>query len=151
MGITRTQFAEEYFTKWVEAKAISNITSATIKKIFKQNIVCRFGACQVSVDNRKQLDCDEFKQFCHNIGTDIHFASVYHPHSNGAVERVNGLIFEGVKKKLLDQRKGKWAEEVPKIIWSHNTMESRTTKFIPFKLMYEEEARTLEEIKFESS
>jgi hypothetical protein len=33
----------EYFSKWVEAKPLLSITSATIQKIFWQNTVCRFG------------------------------------------------------------------------------------------------------------
>ena len=46
--------------------------------------------------------------------------------------------------------KGKWIDELPRVIWSHNTAESRTTKFTPFKLLYGEEAVTLEEIRLNS-
>ena len=37
-------------------------------------------------------------------------------------------------------------DELPKVIWSHNTTESRVTKFTPFKLLYGEEAMTPEEL-----
>jgi hypothetical protein len=33
----------EYFAKWVQAKPVTNITSATIQKNFWQNIICRYG------------------------------------------------------------------------------------------------------------
>ena len=59
------------------------------------------------------------------MGTKVIFASVYHPQSNGAVERANGIIFGSIKKCLFDQKMGKWADELPKVIWSHNTSESR--------------------------
>jgi len=36
--------AVEYFTKWIEAKPLINITSETIRKFFWQNIICRFGS-----------------------------------------------------------------------------------------------------------
>ena len=36
---------------------------------------------------------------------------------------------------------------MPKVIWSHNTTESRATKFTPFKLLYGEEAMTPEELR----
>ena len=36
------------------------------------------------------------------------------------------------------------------MIWSYNMMESRATKFTPFKLLYDEEAVTPEEIKLKS-
>jgi hypothetical protein len=38
-----------------------------------------------------------------------------------------------------------------KAVWSHNTFVSRATKFTPFKLMFGEEAITIEEIKFKSA
>jgi hypothetical protein len=36
--------------------------------------------------------------------------------------------------------RGKWAEELPRVVWSHNTTTSRATNFTPFKLLYGEEA-----------
>jgi hypothetical protein len=75
---------------------------------------------------------------------------VYHPQSNGAVESANGLIFSRIKKCLFDQKKGKWVDELPKVIWSHNTTVSRATGFTPFRLLFSTEAMTPEEIKNES-
>ena len=78
------------------------------------------------------------------------FASVYHPQSSGAVERTNGVIFTGIKKCLFDQKKGKWVDELPKVVWSHNTSETRTTKFTPFRLLYGAKAMSPEELKNQS-
>jgi hypothetical protein len=41
---------------------------------------------------------------------------VYHPQSNGVVERVNGKIFTAVKKMLLDDKKGKWPDLLPEVV-----------------------------------
>ena len=84
------------------------------------------------------------------LGTKLCFASVYHPQSNGTVERANGVIFAGIKKNITELPKGKWIDELPRVIWSHNMTESRTMKFTPFKLLYGEEAVTPEEIKLKS-
>jgi hypothetical protein len=81
----------EHFTKWVEAKSII-------------------------IDNTKYLDSAMFKDFCHQIGTKVSFTSLYHPQSNGAVERANALIFEVIKKILKGQKKGKWAEVMPRVL-----------------------------------
>jgi hypothetical protein len=51
---------------------------------------------------------------------------------------------------LFDQKKGKWTDELPKVIWSHNTTISRAMGFTPFRLLFGTEAITLEEIKNES-
>jgi hypothetical protein len=37
------------------------------------------------------------------------FASVYDPQSNGVIERANGKIFTTINKRLLEDKKGKWA------------------------------------------
>jgi hypothetical protein len=51
---THAVVAVEYFSKWVEAKPLLSITSATIQKFFWQNIVCRFGLPhEVTMDNVK--------------------------------------------------------------------------------------------------
>jgi hypothetical protein len=41
-------------------------------------------------------------------------------------------------------------DELPKVIWSHNTTVSRATGFTPFRLLFGTEAMTPEEIKNES-
>jgi hypothetical protein len=143
-----TFVAVEYFTKWIEARAVSTITSKTAPKCFWQNIVCRFGVpSELTVDNGKQFDSQDFKDFCFSIGTKLAFASVYHPQSNGVVERANGKIFTAVKKMLLDDKKGKWADLLPEAVWALNTTECRATGFTPFRLLYGSEAMTPQEIK----
>jgi hypothetical protein len=52
------------------------------------------------------------------------------------VERVNGQIFSAINKCLFEQKKEKWADELSRGIWSHNTTESKSTKFTPFRLLY---------------
>ena len=85
----------------------------------------------------KQFDNDMFKEYRHQLSIKVNFVSVYHPQSNGTMEMTNGLILSAIKKCLLDEKKGKWAEELPMVVWCHNTTESRVTKFTPFKLMLE--------------
>jgi IS30 family transposase len=104
----------------------------------------------LTVDNGKQFDCNKFKEFCTSIGTKLAFASVYHSESNGAVERANRAVFSAISKTLFNLHKGKWVEELPKVVWSHNTTASRTIGFTPFKLLYGEEVMLQEEIKHES-
>jgi hypothetical protein len=124
------------------------ITSKTAQKFFWQNIVCRFRVTsELTVDNGKQFDSQDFRDFCFSIGTKLAFASVYHPQSNGVVERANGKIFTVIKQMLLDDKKGKWADLLPEAVWALNTTECRATGFTPFRLLYGSEAMTPQEIK----
>jgi transposase InsO family protein len=101
----------------------------------------------ITVDNGTQFDAETFKDFCDQIGTKIHFASVRHPESNGLVERANDIIMTGIMKLIFNQSRGKWPDELIKVVWIHNTTISRSTGFIPFKLLFGDEAITLEEAK----
>jgi hypothetical protein len=75
------------------------------------------------------------------------FASVRHPESNGLLERANGIIMTGIMKLIFNQPRGKWPDELIKVVWSHNTTISRSTGFTPFKLLFGDEAITPEEAK----
>jgi hypothetical protein len=91
----------QYFTKWIEMKPLVNIAAAGLKRFFWQNIICRFRVPRkITVDNAKQFDCHIFKDFCHQMGVKAASTSVYHPQSNGVVEKANTLIFSAIKKIL---------------------------------------------------
>jgi hypothetical protein len=143
--------AVEYFSKWIELKPLAIITLVTVHKFFWQNIVYRFSVPKaITVDNGTQFDAEAFKDFWDRIGTKIQFASVRHPESNGLVERANGIIMTGIMKLIFNQSRGKWSDELIKVVWSHNTTASRSTGFTPFKLLFGDEAITPEEAKIGS-
>ena len=66
------------------------------------------------------------------------------------MERANRVIFSAISRTLFNLRKGKWVEELPKVVWSYNTIASRMIGFTPFKLLYGEEATLPEEVRHQS-
>jgi hypothetical protein len=53
----------------------------------------------------------------------------------------------GIMKLIFNQPRGKWPDQLVKVVWSHNTSISRSTGFTPFKLLFGDEAITPEEAK----
>jgi hypothetical protein len=53
----------------------------------------------------------------------------------------------GIMKLIFNQPRGKWPDELVKVVWSHNTTISRSTGFTPFKLLFGVEAITPEVAK----
>ena len=53
----------------------------------------------------------------------------------------------GIMKLIFNQPRGKWPNELIKVVWSHNTTILRSTGFTPFKLLFGDEAITPEEAK----
>lgn len=68
------------------------------------------------MDNGRQFDSATFKDFCKNMGMELCFASVWHPQSNGAVERANGNILTTLNKRLVDAPWGTWVDELPAVL-----------------------------------
>ena len=61
--------AIDYFTKWVEAEALTTTTEARIQNFIWKNIICKFEIPQTIIsDNGRQFDNQSFKDFCSNLG-----------------------------------------------------------------------------------
>ena len=86
---------------------------------------------------------DEVKLWCKNMGIKLDYASVYHPQTNGQVERANGLIMSGIKPRLvrsLTESNTHRVEELDSVLWGLWTTPNRTTGFTPFFMVYGPEA-----------
>ncbi|GJR93604.1 reverse transcriptase domain-containing protein [Tanacetum coccineum] len=130
----------DYFTKWIEAKAMATITGNQVKKFVWDNIVCRFGLLEeIVLDNGKQFSDNPFKDWCEKLNIIQRFASVKHPQSNGLVERANRSLGEGIKARMGEGNKN-WIEELPHVLWAHCTMIKSSHGDTPFSLTYGTEA-----------
>nr|GEZ79093.1 reverse transcriptase domain-containing protein [Tanacetum cinerariifolium] len=122
--------AMDYFTKWIEAKAVATIT----------DIVCHFGLRgEIVLDNNKQFNDNSFKDWCDKLNITQRFALVKHPQSNRLVERENRSLGKGIKARLGEGNKN-WVEELPHVLWAHRTMIKSSHGDTPFSLTYETEA-----------
>ena len=132
--------AVNYFTKWAEAEALANIRDTDVKKFVWKNIVTRFGVPNSLVtDNGLQFDSKAFRTFCSELGIRNKYSTPAYPQSNGQAEAVNKTILNGLKRRL-DGVKGRWAEELPSVLWAYRTTPRRSTGETPFSLTYGVEA-----------
>ncbi|GKF19263.1 reverse transcriptase domain-containing protein, partial [Tanacetum coccineum] len=123
-----------YFTKWIEAKAVAKITGNQVKKFVWDNIVCRFGLPgEIISDNSKQFSDNSFKDWCDKLNITQRFALVKHPQSNGIVERANQSLGEGIKARLGEGNKN-WIKELHNVLWAHRTMIKSSHGDTPFFL-----------------
>ncbi|GJZ31997.1 reverse transcriptase domain-containing protein [Tanacetum coccineum] len=105
-----------------------------------------FGLPRIIVtDNGAQLVNDPFKSWCgrfeiHQINT-----AVAHPQANGLVERANRSLMEGIKTRLGREKAG-WVDELPNVLWAHQTSIKQSNRETPFSLTYGSEVVILAEI-----
>ena len=143
--------AVDKFTKWIEAVPIKSQAAKTATN-FINSIINRFGVPHsIITDNGSNFIAEETQKFCRDKGINISFASVAHPQTNGQVERANGLVMGGVKKRLqarLESAAGHWVEELPSVLWSLRTTPNRSTGYTPFFMVYGAEAVLPSDVRF---
>ena len=114
----------------------------------------RFGVPnRIITDNDTQFTGSEFKEWCEELGIKICYASVAHPQSNEQVECANGMVLQGIKTRVFDRLQpyaGKWAKELPSVLWALRTSPSRATGESPFFLTDGSEALLPIELEFGS-
>ncbi|KAM0886071.1 hypothetical protein ACQ4PT_029946 [Festuca glaucescens] len=141
------------FNKWVEAMPVTTQdTTAAVN--FIKSIVFRFGVPNsIITDNSSNFTSNEFGSYCEELGIQLNFASAAHPQTNGQVEKANGLICNGLKKRLLaplERAKSAWVEELPSVLWSLRTTPNAATQETPLFLVHGAEAVLLVEITHEA-
>jgi hypothetical protein len=116
--------AIDKFTKWIEFKPITKLTPDRVVD-FISDILHRFGFSNTIITNLvSNFTANQFWEFCENSSIEVKYVSVAHPRANGQVERANGLIIDGLKKRLYDantKKGGKWIHELPHVIWGLRT------------------------------
>ena len=126
----------DYFTKWVEAKPLANIRDMDVKRFVWKNIVTRFGVPHVLIlDNSLQFDSKMFRRYCGELGITNRYSTPAYPQGNGQAEAINKVIVSGLKK-MLDDAKGKWVEELPHVLWMYRTTPRRSTGETPLSMTY---------------
>jgi len=72
--------AIEYFTKWIEAEPVAQITAHKILHFVWKNIVCRFGIPKSLVSkNGTQFASQQLGKLCIEMGVKQVITSVEHP------------------------------------------------------------------------
>jgi transposase InsO family protein len=135
--------AVDKFTKWMKAAPVTTQDS-TAAINFMKSIVFRFGVpYSIITDNGTNFTSKEFKSYCEGLGIKLKFTSVAHSKTNRQVEKANGLICSGIKKRLLaplEKAKSAWVDELPSVHWSLRTMPNAATQETPFFRVYGAEA-----------
>ena len=142
-GFTHILVALDKFIKWIEYKPITKI-NADRAVTFICDILRQFGFLNTIItDLGSNFMSQTFWELCENSAIDVKYVSVAHPRANGQVERINGLILDGLKKRIYDEstkKGGRWIYELPLVVWGLRTQPSKATGQTPFFLIYGSEA-----------
>jgi len=126
----------DYFTKWIEAKPLTTITTQQVQQFVWKDIICRYGVPHTIItDNGRQFINKELVKFYTGLGIKHITSYVEHPQTNGQAEAANKVILVELRKRL-DNAKGRWPEELVEMLWAYRcTLQSSINEF-PFSLVY---------------
>ena len=75
--------------------------------------MCRSGMPKdLTTDSGTQFNSFTVKGFCEMYNIKIIFAPMYHPQANGIAKAIVANM-----RKNLEEKKGNWLEELPKVLW----------------------------------
>ena len=107
-----------------------------VKKFVWKNIVTRFGIPHSLIsDNGLQFHSKSFRRYYCELGITNKYSTPTYPQGNEQAKAVNKVIVNGLKK-MLDDAKGRWVEELPHVLWAYRTTPRRSTGKTPFSMSY---------------
>ncbi|KAJ9555927.1 hypothetical protein OSB04_010541 [Centaurea solstitialis] len=126
----------DYFSKWIEAVAFSQISDKEVISFIQTNIIYRFGVpSEIMCDNGAQFISEKTHKFCDERGIKLITSTPRYPQSNGLAESSNKVIINNLRKRL-KEAKGRWVEELPSVLWANRTTPRSSTGQTPFSLVY---------------
>jgi transposase InsO family protein len=128
--------AIDYFSKWVEAKAVKSFNAETTAKFIIERIFLRFGIPKSIIsDQGPNFEADLTKQLCDQFRVRKLRSTAYHPQGNGAVERENRSIKEMLRAYEANDNK-KWDEYIPYVTFARNTTVHASTGESPYRILF---------------
>ena len=136
-------------TKHLSAFAIPNITAKTVAEILFFKMMLIYGIpYELYNDQGKQFTSELNKELCSLMGTSKTMSSVYHPASNGQIERYNGYLIN-VLKTISDPNQKNWDLMLPYALFAINTHVPRGFKLSPYFLTFGIEPLTIVDLNFD--
>ena len=127
-------------TRWPEAIALKNVTTEDVQEgLF--SIFCRIGFPHTMLsDNGPQFKSDMYHQVCRFFNIQPSKSSIYHPQSNGMVERFNGTL-KSILRKVAENEPQNWDRFISAALFAYREIPNETTGISPYELVFGRKVR----------
>nr|GEY29298.1 reverse transcriptase domain-containing protein [Tanacetum cinerariifolium] len=127
--------AVDYFSKWVEAKALATNDARVVCKFLK-SLLARFGAPRAIISDRGTHFCnDQFAKVMRKYGVTHRLSTAYHPQTSGQV-KVSNRGLKRILEKTIGQNRTSWSDKLDDALWVFSTAYKTPLGCTPYKLVY---------------
>ncbi|XP_074290530.1 uncharacterized protein LOC141617245 [Silene latifolia] len=106
-----------YFSKWMEAEAFTEVKDRQVISFIKCNILRRFDIpSEIICDNGSLFISETSEGFCARRNISLKKSAPKNPQSNEQAKSNNKIIVENLRKRL-EELGGKWKDELPQMLW----------------------------------
>jgi IS30 family transposase len=125
--------ATDYFTKWMEAIPLKNMTHKEVIHFISMHIIHRFSIPQtLTMDQGSSFMSHQVCEFAESLKIKLLNFSPYYAQAYGQSESSNKILLKLIKKKIEENPK-RWHEVLSETLWAHHISKHIATKVTPFE------------------
>src|SRR6266540_2377815 len=125
----------DYFTKYPEARALSNANAKSVANFIYEDIICKHGCPRKIISDRgTYFNNQVIEKLLERFKIRHNLSTLYHPKINGLVERFNKTLCESLAK--LNEKRENWDEYILLTLFAYRTKINKSTQFTLFYLTY---------------
>jgi transposase InsO family protein len=142
--------ATDYFTKWMEAVPLKNMTHKEVIHFILEHIVHRFDIPQtLTTDQGSSFLSHQVSEFAKSLKIKLLSSSSYNAQTNGQAKSSNKTLIKLIKKKIEENPK-RWHEVLSEALRAHHISKHSATKVTPFELVYGQEVISPVEVNLDA-
>jgi transposase InsO family protein len=133
--------AIDHYSKWCEAKAVSDHGAKTATSFLEDDVICRYGVPKFILTDNGGEWAAEFDIMCRNYGIQHQHTTPQWPQCNGMVERLIKTIKHGITiLAATPEAVDCWDEHLAKVLFGYRCGIQSSTKFSPYMILIEHPA-----------